>query len=230
MSTPKSIKKPTDGRDPDATREALLAAGTELFAARGFDGARIDAIARRAGVNKAMISYHFGGKQGLYNAILHHTLGTAYARFGEIRAPGAADRRLRRFVEIFAETVTERPAFPAMMLRELLAGGRRIDDEIRPKLLGIFALVEEILAQGSADGTFRPVDPLLTHLSLLGSLVFFFATRPAREAILSGGGLDVPSAADAARAFVQHTEDLFTRGLAAPNDASPEPSGDPDAR
>ena len=51
------------GRRPGSagTREALLAAGTELFAERGYDGVPVWEIADRAGVNKAMISYHFGG-------------------------------------------------------------------------------------------------------------------------------------------------------------------------
>src|SRR5215831_4871619 len=56
-------------RDAAATREALLAAGTELFAERGYDGVPVWSIARAAGVNKAMISYHFGGKLNLYQTI-----------------------------------------------------------------------------------------------------------------------------------------------------------------
>ncbi|MCP4657706.1 MAG: helix-turn-helix transcriptional regulator, partial [bacterium] len=61
---PPTRPRPRGHYDAAATREALLEAATELFAERGFDGAKVEAIARRAGVNKAMISYHFGGKQG----------------------------------------------------------------------------------------------------------------------------------------------------------------------
>ena len=57
-------------RDPEATRRSLLAAGAALFSARGYDAVPIDDVAARAGVNKALISYHFGGKRGLYTAIL----------------------------------------------------------------------------------------------------------------------------------------------------------------
>src|SRR5438034_5239947 len=66
-------------RDAAATREALLAAGAELFAERGYDGVPVTAIAQRAGVNKAMINYHFGGKRKLYLAIVSVT-------FAEIRS------------------------------------------------------------------------------------------------------------------------------------------------
>src|SRR2546427_976328 len=62
-------------RDAAATRDALLAAGTELFAERGYDGVPVWAIAQKAGVNKAMINYHFGGKRKLYRAIVSATFG-----------------------------------------------------------------------------------------------------------------------------------------------------------
>ena len=55
--------------DAERTRQALLDAALEEFAAKGFAGARVQDIADRAGVNKQLISYHFGGKAGLYRAL-----------------------------------------------------------------------------------------------------------------------------------------------------------------
>ncbi|MBA3524945.1 MAG: TetR family transcriptional regulator [Geodermatophilaceae bacterium] len=57
-------------RDAERTRQALLDAARAEFAAKGLAGARVGAIAERAGVNKQLISYYFGGKDGLYQAIL----------------------------------------------------------------------------------------------------------------------------------------------------------------
>ncbi len=56
-------------RDPERTRQAILDAGLAEFAAKGYAGARVGDIAERAGVNKQLISYYFGGKEGLYRAI-----------------------------------------------------------------------------------------------------------------------------------------------------------------
>jgi TetR/AcrR family transcriptional regulator len=56
-------------RDAERSRERILAAATEEFAAHGFAGARVAAIAERAGVNQQLISYYFGGKQGLFDAL-----------------------------------------------------------------------------------------------------------------------------------------------------------------
>ena len=61
-------------RDAERTQQALLDAALTEFAAKGLAGARVQDIADRAGVNKQLISYYFGGKQGLYDAIVEHWL------------------------------------------------------------------------------------------------------------------------------------------------------------
>ena len=72
MTTGARMRRPRGRRrGAPGTREALLAAGTELFAERGYEGVPVWAIAQAAGVNKAMISYHFGGKRKLYLAIVN---------------------------------------------------------------------------------------------------------------------------------------------------------------
>lgn len=56
-------------RDPERTKARILQAALEEFAAKGFAGARVGEIAARAGVNKQLISYYFGGKEGLFRAL-----------------------------------------------------------------------------------------------------------------------------------------------------------------
>jgi AcrR family transcriptional regulator len=61
-------------RDPERTRRCILAAALHEFAARGFAGARVDTIARRAGTNKRMLYHYFTDKAGLFRAVLHHKM------------------------------------------------------------------------------------------------------------------------------------------------------------
>ncbi|MEU8250729.1 TetR family transcriptional regulator [Nonomuraea sp. NPDC048916] len=56
-------------RDPERSKARILRAALEEFAAKGFAGARVSEIAARAGVNKQLISYYFGGKEGLFRAL-----------------------------------------------------------------------------------------------------------------------------------------------------------------
>jgi len=56
-------------RDAERSRERLLEAALDVFSAKGFAGGRVQEIADRAGVNAQLISYYFGGKEGLYQAL-----------------------------------------------------------------------------------------------------------------------------------------------------------------
>jgi TetR/AcrR family transcriptional regulator len=202
-------------RDAVATREALLAAGTELFAERGYDGVPVAAVAARAGVNKAMINYHFGGKRKLYLAILRANFAEiveTVERLAESARP--APEVLRELVASVGRMVARRhPHFCTMMLREVLAGGRNLEPDLVAQPARLLAAVQRIVARGVQAGDLRPVDPLLTHLTLVGSLVFFFATTGFRERVLAARRPAVkPPDADA---FVRHMQDLLSHGLAA---------------
>lgn len=213
-TNPPPATRPRAHHDATATREALFEAATELFAERGFDGAKVEAIARRAGINKAMISYHFGGKKGLYTAIIEATIEAFRERFAAVvDETQPAAERLWRFVDAFAAVATRRPGFPPMMIREVISGGRNLDDSVFHRFLEIFSLVRDIIDQGVREGSFRPVDPLLTHLSLIGNLMFFFSTTATRERVLAISQLPV-EAPNPAR-YVQHIQELFVGGLAA---------------
>jgi len=200
-------------RVPAGTREALLAAGTELFAEHGFDGVSVSAIAQKAGVNKAMISYHFGGKRDLYVAILAATFGEIVADVERIAgSPGPAPQVLREVIATIGDAATRRhPHFCTMMLREVLTGGARLEESALTQPVRVMAAVQQIVARGVREGAFRSVDPLLTHLSLIGSLVFFFATARFRRRLLRDRFQREPP--DGAT-YVTHLQDLIIEGLA----------------
>jgi AcrR family transcriptional regulator len=61
-------------RDPERTRERILAAALAEFSRRGFAGARVDAIARRARINKRMLYHYFGDKARLFREILRRKM------------------------------------------------------------------------------------------------------------------------------------------------------------
>ena len=199
-------------RDPRATREALLRAGAELFAAQGFDGVSVESLAQRAGVNKALVSYHFGGKRGLYAAVLRETFAELAERVRQLEAAGPAPPEfLHGLIEIFREVAERRrPNFPAMFLREALSRG--LQPEVLPSLLSVIGAVRRMVGRGVREGFFRRVDPLQVHLGLIGALVFFFATEPMRRAVVAAG--DLPLRLPTPEAFTRYIEELTLRGLA----------------
>ena len=79
---PPKLKKPASAvvRNPDRTRQRILDAALKEFSARGFAGARVGGIVRRAKVNKRMLYHYFGDKEGLFRAVLRHKISDRRSR------------------------------------------------------------------------------------------------------------------------------------------------------
>ena len=123
------------------------------------------------------------------------------------------DHVLREFIAIVGDTANRRrPHLSKMMLREVIAGGPHLDHEVLVYPMRVFAVVREIIERGVRERVFRPVDPILTHLSLIGSLVFFFATADFRSRMAAEA--PIPLEATPPDAYVRHIQELIARGLA----------------
>jgi AcrR family transcriptional regulator len=165
-----------------STRDRLLSAATEEFAARGFDGAKVDRIAARARVNKAMLYYHFRSKTALYQAILLDLFGRAAGAVTAVRERGGPpEAQLRAFIEAVAGAALSQPQFPPMWLREIADGGRHLSPPIVAEMRRVVDTLAAILADGRRAGVFRDANPFITQIGVVAPLLFFAATAPVRE-------------------------------------------------
>ncbi len=166
------------------SRLAILHAATAEFAARGFAGAGVDRIARAAGVNKAMIYYHFRSKARLYQDIVRDMFGAIGTRTAAVAASTASPaEKIDAFIEAFASEAAARPHIPPIMMREAAEGARHLDADSLRAMLAVFASLRAILAEGARNRAFKPVDPVLMYFALVGPIVMYLATAPVRSAI-----------------------------------------------
>jgi AcrR family transcriptional regulator len=190
-----------------------LAAAAAEFAARGFDGAKVDRIARRADVNKAMLYYHFRNKAALYRAILADLFRSLAASVDAVRRePAAPDEQLRRFIRAIADETASRRHFPAIWLREMAEGGRHLDTSIVQELAAILGTLGRILTEGRRQGLFARVHPLVTQMGIVAPLLLFSASAPVRERFqhLIAADRDPPSR----DAVIRHVERATLAALA----------------
>src|SRR5262245_51586639 len=117
----------TSSRDPVRTRERILRAARREFVAKGFAGARVDAIARAASVNKRMLYHYFGDKEGLYRATLHENIATNLDLVAAV-PPDPAD-----LLPFLLERVAQRVDGVRMLQWEALSFGDRKPEEERRK-------------------------------------------------------------------------------------------------
>src|SRR5579864_4172109 len=107
----KSTRRPTiRRRKPKASRTAILRAALVEFAREGLAGARMDAIAEAAGVNKALLYYYFGDKETLYGAILDRFFDKLAERIMTVcKQPGTAGERFLSYVRTHFDSIAESP-------------------------------------------------------------------------------------------------------------------------
>ncbi len=164
------------------SRERLLRAAADEFSARGFDGAKVDRIARRARVNKAMLYYHFDNKAALYREILGTLFSRLATEVAQVReAGGPADEQIRRYIRTVAAVTVAVPHFPAIWLREMAEGGRHLDADIAASIAAVLKTLGAMLEEGRTSGLFRRAHPLVTQMGIVAPLILFAASEPARE-------------------------------------------------
>lgn len=196
---------------PEDTKARILAAAAEEFASIGYAGARVDEIAKRAGINKAMLYYHVGDKQQLYATVLIDTVDRVpVALRNAIDQAHSPSEKLQCLLDTLAQLGTSNPHFVPIMLREIASGGATLPDEMLARMAGIFRVVAEVLGEGTRKKTFRKTDPLLTHVTLVGSMMFLVASQPIRKRLAKAAGIEhAPTLEDLAR----HTGNLLLKGL-----------------
>lgn len=207
----------TGNRAPDTaavgrsvqTRAALLATGRRVFARRGFDGASVRQITSEAGTNLGAITYHFGSKRGLYEAVLEEGLSPMVSRVGEIAAgPGSGMDRIGRIVEAFFDYLGAHPELPRLLLQEVSAGKTP-----PPAVMAIIRRnvghVTGILSDGWQDGSIRRGHPMLSALSIVSQPIYMTLMGPL---LLELGGLDLREPGTREEA-IEHVRDVISRGL-----------------
>ena len=175
MATAKKIA-PKIRRDADATRTRLLRVGITEFAAKGYSGARIDAIADRAKVNIRMIYHYFGGKEKLYIEVLEHTL--AKLRAEELKLDFIDVAPLDGLMQLFDFIdghFTAHPELMKLLSSENLNKARFLKKStlIPAMATPVITLLKRLLQHGAEEGSVRAeIDPLHLYVTMV-SLAYF---------------------------------------------------------
>jgi len=202
--TPAAGREP-GRRDAQTTREALIGAATAEFARNGFAGARVDAIAAAAGVNKQLVYYHYDHKDGLYQAVLE----SVYAALREKERALSLEalppaQAMERLVGFSFDYLCEHPEFISLLTDENRLRGQHVaqSQPVRQMHMPLVQMIEGTLRRGVADGVFRPdYDAVNLYISIAGLSYFYFSNRHTLSAIF-GKRLDARAAQAARRRHV----------------------------
>jgi AcrR family transcriptional regulator len=174
-------KAPRRTNDPDGTRRNIVEVATREFAQKGYSGARVDAIASRTRTSKRMIYYYFGGKEGLYLAVLEEAysgIRRAEATLDLEKLPPEA--ALRTLVGFTFDYYTEHPEFVRLVMNENIMDGVHM---ARSKTIGklnvtVIDALRRIVSRGQKGRIFRRnIDPIELHMSISALGIFNVANR-----------------------------------------------------
>lgn len=193
-----AAKRSAPAHDHD-TESRILDAAHAVFIRRGTAGARMQDIAREAGVNQALLHYYFRSKDRLAEAVFRRTAGSLFPRVVQVMTSDIPiEEKVGQVVEIEIDHLSRTPGLPGYLISELHHHPERVrqliaaltgasPDDVRPRVLE--KLKEQIDAAVRA-GRLRPVAPEQFLVNLLSLCVFPFAARPLLMVLL---GLDQPA-------------------------------------
>jgi TetR/AcrR family transcriptional regulator len=201
---PLTPKLGTRGR-PEQSRAAILKAAVGEFAEHGIAGARTDAIARAAHVNKALLYYYFKDKDALYEAVLDYVFSGMRARVMPVLESKLPPRqKMLAYLGAYFDYISANPRFPRVVQGEWVrsgAGAARMQRVARTYFRPVFTKLVEVLRDGIQAGEFRAVNPMDFLPSVAAVIVFYFTAAPLMKTLMKTDPLSIERIRER-RAFV----------------------------
>lgn len=175
---------PPSRRQPrsSATREALLDAALQEFAAHGFDGASTRAIAARAGTHQPQINYHFESKDALWRAAVDHLFERLDALLAEHELPAPRPRSPRAAfaarVRAFVHAAAALPELNRMMVQEATVDSDRLAWIVDRHLRAHFEATTSAWSELRVSGDVPDIDPTIVYYSILGAASLVYVNAP----------------------------------------------------
>jgi TetR/AcrR family transcriptional regulator len=168
---------------PEESRAAILQAAVREFSREGVAGARTDAIARAAGVNKALLYYYFKDKETLYGAVLDQVFGGLKESIQDVLSSDLPPReKLLAYVGAHFDYIASHPLYPRIvqgeMMRAARGGALQLPRIVKQYFAPVFGKVAAVIQEGQAAGEFRSVDPEHFIPSMIAVITFHFTNAP----------------------------------------------------
>ncbi len=184
------------------TRQRILQTAGELFSQKGYSAISMREIARTCGVSKPAIYHYFTSKKQLYVEVLRQEVDRFLEALSEtVSQPGTVTERLELVVRRYLGLLTQRLSLLRLVLRDMGVVETYVQEVLSERRDTLIRPIRKLLEEGIERGEFRPVNPTLAALSLMGTMNVFVT----RSALLPD--------AKAGEDEILHTIDLFLNGL-----------------
>ena len=180
----------TAAKTKQPSRDKILDCAESLFARRGFAGTGLAEVAETVGLGKSSLFHHFASKAELYAAVVARILARIEERLMRALAAGGTPvDRLDRWIDVLVDLLAEERTYARLLLRSLfeddeLTGELPGEQEANETLRRIVAAGASLLREGIEAGAFRPVSVGHTLQTLIGGMVYHFASGEFGDEVL----------------------------------------------
>ena len=163
-------------------KEEILKIASKEFAKYGYKGVSLERIAKKAGISKAAIYYHFENKAALFEKIVIPKL-TKLLDEVYLCNKSNPKENLQCYIFAFSKIFTKHPCFAALLSHEFVDGGRDLNDEIIENIAKIFKKLISILEEGKQKEIFELDNPFSVQLMIVSSLIMHQTTKDLRKRV-----------------------------------------------
>jgi len=169
----------------ESTEQRIFDAARELFVQKGLDGAKMQEIADRAGINKALLHYYYRSKEKLYEMVAKAVINRAFPVIRQLlESDEPLEQKITRFIDFYIELISKNTFIPLFIITELNKHPDRFFETIFPTDLPkpevFFRQVEEEIARGNI----RPIKPQHLLVNIVSMCVFPFVAKPMLRIVL----------------------------------------------
>lgn len=169
----------------DSTEQKIFEAAHEVFMQKGMDGAKMQEIADRAGINKALLHYYYRSKEKLYETVARAILAKALPAIRQvIESEYPLEVKIRRFIETYIDIISRNTFIPLFIISEIQKHPERFIDNVLPKDLPKPEVFFRQVEAEIAAGRIRPVKPQHLIVNMIAMCIFPFVGKPMIRIVL----------------------------------------------
>lgn len=161
------------------TEAQIFDAARDVFVEYGFDGARMQEIADRAGINKAMLHYYYRSKAGLFEAVFRASVAEVFPQAASaLRTEQPLLEKLETFIHAYIDLIRANPYLPAFIIEELRRNPEELKAMVAEHTQSLFATLSRSIEAAIEAGDIHPIAPAHLVTNVIGLCVFPFIARP----------------------------------------------------